>query len=177
MPHKAVVRQNATTSKVQMVFDASAKHNPSAETINDCMYTCPPLQPLLWDILVRARLMQNLMLAEIEKAFLQIEVNIMMWANSDSFRFLYKVNDMKKHLRFTRVPFGAQASPFVLGATFQHHLGNQPSENQDTVDALKKNTYVDNLMNGGEDLSGLVKFKDESRRILESGKISRPQMR
>jgi hypothetical protein len=47
----------------------------------------------------------------------------------------------------------------------QHHLGNQPPEYQDTVDALKKNTYVDNLMYGGEDLSSLVKFKDESSRI------------
>jgi hypothetical protein len=36
---------------------------------------------------------------------------------------------------------------------------------------LKKNTYVDNLMHGGEDLSSLVKFKDESSRILESGKF------
>ena len=78
---------------------------------------------------------------------------------------------MEKHLRFTRVPFGAEASPFVLGATLLHHLGNQPPEYQDTVDVLKKNTYVDNLMYGGEDLSSLVKFKDESSRILESDKF------
>ena len=168
MPHKPVVRQNATTTKVRMVFDASAKPNASAESINDCMYTGPPLQPHLWDILVRARLMQNLILADIQKAFLQIEVKE---EDRDSFRFLYNVNGMEKHLRFTRVPFGAEASPFVLGATLQHHLGNQPPEYQDTVDALKKNTYVDNLMYGGEDLSSLVKFKDESSRILESGKF------
>ncbi|CAB3989800.1 Hypothetical predicted protein [Paramuricea clavata] len=84
---------------------------------------------------------------------------------------LYNVNGMEKHLCFTRVPFGAEASPFVLGATLQQNLGNQPPEYQDTVDALKKNTYVDNLMYGGEDLSSLVKFKDESSRILESGKF------
>jgi hypothetical protein len=35
----------------------------------------------------------------------------------------------------------------------QHHLGNQLSEYQDTIDALKENTYVDNLMHGGEDLN------------------------
>ena len=151
-----------------MVFDASAKPNASAECINDCMYTGSPLQPHLWDILVRARLMQNLILADIQKAFLQIEVKE---EDRYSFRFLYNVNGMEKHLRFTRVPFGAEASLFVLGATLQHHLGNQPPENQDTVNALKKNTYVDNLMYGGEDLSSLVKFKDESSRILESGKF------
>jgi hypothetical protein len=94
--------------------------------------------------------MLNLVLADIQKAFL----------------------GMEKHLRFTRVPFGAEASPFVLGATLQHHLGNQPSEYQDTVDALKKNIYEDNLVHAGEDLSSLVKFKDESSLILESGEFS-----
>ncbi|CAB4017709.1 Hypothetical predicted protein [Paramuricea clavata] len=123
MPHKPVVRQSATTTKVRMVFDASAKPNASAESINDCMYTGPPLQPNLWDILVRARLMQNLILADIQKAFLQIEAKE---EDRDSFRFLHTVNGMEKHLRFTRVQFGAEASPFVLGATLQHHLGNQP---------------------------------------------------
>jgi hypothetical protein len=156
MPHKPVVRQNATTPKVRMVFDASAKPNASAESINDCMYTGPPLQPHLWDILVRARLKQNLILADIQKAFLQIEVKE---EDRDSFRFLYNVNGMEKHLRFTRVPFGLKASPFVLGATLQYHLGNQPPEYQDTVDALKKNAYVDNLMYGGEDLSSLVQIQ------------------
>ena len=148
--YKPVVRQNATTTKVRMVFDASAKPNASAESINDCMYTGHPLQPHLCTCVVRARLMLNLVLADIQKAFL----------------------GMEKHLRFTRVPFGAEASPFVLGATLQHHLGNQPSEYQDTVDALKKNTYEDNLMHGGEDLNSLVKFKDESSLILESGEFS-----
>ena len=40
-----------------------------------------------------------------------------------------------------------------------------------TVDALKKNTYVNNLMHGGEDVEDLVKFKEESSTILESGKF------
>ncbi len=93
--HKPVVRQNATTTKVRMVFDASAKPSASTESINDCMYTDPPLQPHLWDILVRARLMQNLLLADIEKAFLQIQVKE---EDRDSFIFLYNVNGMENHL-------------------------------------------------------------------------------
>ena len=43
-----------------MVFDASAKPNPLANSVNECMYTGPPLQPLL--------------LAELKKAFLQIGI-------------------------------------------------------------------------------------------------------
>ena len=47
MPHKPVVRESASTTKVRMVFDASAKPHLLANSINECMYTGPPLQPLL----------------------------------------------------------------------------------------------------------------------------------
>ena len=164
MPHKPVVRQNATTTKVRMVFDASAKPNATSDSINDCMFTGPSLQPHLWDILVRTRLMQNLVLADIQKAFLQIEVRE---EDRDSFRFLYNVNGIENHLRFTRVPFGAEASPYILGATLQHLLENQPSEYEDTIDSLKENTYVDNLLHGGDDVASLAKFKEEASDILE----------
>ena len=47
-PHKPVVKQSAVTTKVRMVFDASAKPRPLSNSVNDCVYR-PPLQPLLWD--------------------------------------------------------------------------------------------------------------------------------
>ncbi|XP_015758753.1 PREDICTED: uncharacterized protein LOC107338018 [Acropora digitifera] len=56
MPHKPVVRDSATTTKVRMVFDASAKPHHLTNSVNDCMHTGPPLQHLLWDILIRARM-------------------------------------------------------------------------------------------------------------------------
>ena len=76
MPHKPVIRENATTTKIKMVFDASAKAAPLANSINECMFTGPSLQPLLWDILITARMTPNLLLADIQKAFLQIGVII-----------------------------------------------------------------------------------------------------
>ncbi|KAL9976623.1 hypothetical protein ACROYT_G013945 [Oculina patagonica] len=168
MPHKPVVKQSAVTMKVRMVFDASAKPHPLANSINDCMFTGPPLQPLLWDIMVRARMSTNLLLGDIEKAFLQISVKE---EDRDSFRFLFNAKGEEKHLRFTRVPFGVEASPFLLGATLQHHFEQQGPEISDTVSALKENTYVDNLMQTGGDNEKLVQFKEESTVILESAKF------
>ena len=69
MPHKPVVREEATTTKVRMVFDASAKEHPLSTSINECMYPGPPLQPLLWDILVRAHMSSHLLLADLKKSF------------------------------------------------------------------------------------------------------------
>ena len=168
MPHKPVIREDATTTKVRMVFDASAKPHPLANSINDCMYTGPPLQPLLWDIMIRTRTSTHILLADIQKAFLQIGIRE---EDRDAFRFLFNVNGVEQHLRFARVPFGVEASPFMLGATLQYHYDQQPVELQETVQELRENTYVDNLMKSGENVDELEKFKREATDILETAKF------
>ena len=87
MPHEPVVKQSAVTTKVRMVFDTSARARPHtlANSINDCRFAGSPLQPLLWDIMVRARMSANLLLGDIEKAFLQIGVK---GEDRDSLRFI-----------------------------------------------------------------------------------------
>ena len=67
MPHKLVVRESKSTTKGTMVFDAGAKPHLPANGINECMYTGPPLQSSLWDILIRARTSTHLVLPDIQK--------------------------------------------------------------------------------------------------------------
>ena len=168
LPHKPVVRQNAMTTKTRMVFDASAKPHPLASSINECMYTGPALQPLLWDILIRARMSPYLLLGDIQKAFLQISVNS---EDRDAFRFMFNLLRNEEHLRFTRIPFGAEASPFISGATLQYHYDQQPEELSETVQTLRDNTYVDNLMKTGSEIEEMSKFKSEATEILGSAKF------
>ena len=165
MPHKPIVREQASSSKVRMVFDASAKPSPSTNSVNECMHAGPPLQPLLWDILIRARMSTHVVLADIQKAFLQIGLKE---EDRDAFRFLFNINNQEQHFRFTRVPFGAEASPFMLGATINYHLDQQPVALESTVQALRENTYVDNLMQVSNDVEELCKFKEEATHIFKS---------
>ena len=136
MPHKPVVREETTTTKVRMVFDASAKPHPLANSVNKCMYTGPPLQPLLWDIMIRARMSTHLLLADLKKALLQIGIKE---EDRDAFRFLFNINGREEHLRFARIPFGAEASPFMLGATLQHHFNRQSLAYEETIESLEEN--------------------------------------
>ena len=73
----------------------------------------------------------------------------------DVFRFLFNINGQEQHLRFTRVPFGGESSPFLLGATLNYHYDQQGEESQETVRALRNNTYVDNLMQTGKEVEEL----------------------
>jgi len=99
-PHKPVVRESASTTKVRIVFNASAKPHPLANSVNECMYTGPPLQPLLWDILIRAHISTHLVRADIQKAFFPIGVRE---EDRDAFQFLFNINGKEQHLRFTKV--------------------------------------------------------------------------
>ena len=89
LPRQAVIRQEAETTKLRIVNDASAQEGKHGISLNDCLHVGPPLTPLLFDILVRFRQNKIGTVADIEKAFL----NIVDPQDRDSFRFLW-TNDI-----------------------------------------------------------------------------------
>ena len=73
LPHRTVVRLERDTTKVRVIYDASSKvFGPS---LNDCLNIGPSLNPLLFDILLRFRVHEVALTADIEKAFLNIEID------------------------------------------------------------------------------------------------------
>lgn len=47
----------------------------SGVSLNDCLHVGPPLTPLLFDILIRFREKRTAVVADIEKVFLNVEVD------------------------------------------------------------------------------------------------------
>ena len=52
LPHQEIVRKDAETTKVRVVYDASAKPSKNARSLNECLYVGPSLTPLLYDVLL-----------------------------------------------------------------------------------------------------------------------------
>ena len=104
-----------------MVYDASAKESGSQPSLNDCLHPGPPLQNLLWDVLVRSRFHPILLTGDLKQAFLKIRIKA---EDRDSLRFHWKEtgNDAIQIYRFTRALFGLTCSPFLLGGVLKHHL-------------------------------------------------------
>ena len=61
------------TSKLRIVFDASAKEN--GPSLNDVLYKGPQLTPLIFDILIHFRTYAIALTSDIEKDFHQISVH------------------------------------------------------------------------------------------------------
>ena len=74
IPHKPVIRESAESTKLRIVFHASARLNEKSPSLNDCLETGPPLQNLLWDVLVRNRLKPIALAGDLKEAFLQVRI-------------------------------------------------------------------------------------------------------
>jgi len=53
LPHREVIRLDKDTTKLRVVYDASAKRG--GPSLNDCLYSGLPLTPMIFDIMERFR--------------------------------------------------------------------------------------------------------------------------
>ena len=169
LPHRTVVRLDRDTTKVRVVYDASSKvFGPS---LNDCLHIGPSLNPLLFDILLRFRVHEVALTADVEKAFLNIEIDP---EHRDFVRFLW-VKDLNKEnlevmeLRFARVVFGVNSSPFILNATIRHHLNTCLPVDSALARELLKSLYVDDYVSGKGDVGSAFTLSKEIKLCLKSG--------
>ncbi|XP_043263442.1 uncharacterized protein LOC122403775 [Colletes gigas] len=147
LPNRPVIKVGSTT-EIRPIFDASAaeKGKPS---LNNCLEKGPNLIELIPAALLRFREHEIALLADIRKAFLQIEINK---KDRDFLRFLWFEDGELKSFRHRRVVFGLTCSPFLLGAVLELHLSNVLQNitnrkwSRETIGKLAKSFYVDNCL-------------------------------
>ncbi len=168
LPHRAVIRDKAETTKLRVVYDGSARETPSAPSLNDCLNPGPPLQNKLWDVLVRQRSYPVAISGDIQKAFLQVRIKA---AERDALRFHWQHpgENAIQIYRFTRALFGLTCSPFLLGGVVDQHLEHWRERKPEVVDELKKNLYVDDLLSGGDTVPEAKDKKSVMSEILADG--------
>lgn len=172
IPHKPVLRESAATTKLRIVFDASAKPSEGGPSLNECLETGPPLQNLLWNVLVRNRLKPIALTADIQKAFLQIRVKP---EDRDVLRFHWIKNkdpSTIEVLRFTRVLFGLVQSPFILAGTLKLHLENLRERYPDEIEEIMRSLYVDDVITGGNNTNEVQDLKDVVTSVFDEAKFT-----
>ena len=167
IPHHAVVTPTKATTKVRVVYDASAKTKQSNKSLNECLYRGPVLLPDLCGLLIRFCLHSIAVVADLEKAFLSVGLQCQ---DRDVTRFLWlkdptipSLKDNVQTYRFCRIPFGVISSPFLLAATITYHL--QQSDNQ-FAELLKRDIYVDNVISGVSTLEEAKTLYKEAKGVF-----------
>ncbi|XP_065665633.1 uncharacterized protein LOC136087055 [Hydra vulgaris] len=176
LPHRPVIREDKVTTKLRIVFDASA--TSSGPSLNDCLHSGPSLTTLLNRVLIRFRVNNIAFIADIEKAFLNISISE---KHRNFIRFLWYENinnldikNLKNHklvtYRLCRVLFGVTSSPFLLSATLIKHAERYLSSDPIFVSRLLNSIHVDDLSFCSDSVIECFNFYKKCRsRLGEAG--------
>ncbi|XP_064482892.1 uncharacterized protein LOC135395725 [Ornithodoros turicata] len=98
MPHQAVLRETSSTTKLRVVFDCSSS-NGSTKYLNDCLEVGLNLNLDVVELMINFRINKVALVADVEKAFLQIQVKE---DDRDALRYLWYEGKPQKEARYRK---------------------------------------------------------------------------
>ena len=160
IPHRTVIRDDRDTTKIRVVYDASA--NKNRPSLNESLETSPCLLPKIFDILVRFRVYKYGLTSDIKTTFLNIRI---VEVERDFLKFLWISNIEEDEpevivKRFISVEFGLKCSPFLLEATIKYHMEKHFNRdfNSETVEHFLRDLYMDESISGAQTEDDLFNF-------------------
>ena len=110
LPHHCVLKEDSSTTKLRVVFDASSK-TTTGVSLNECLLVGPKVQEDLFDILLRFRFFKVGMSADIAKMYRQVELSK---KDKDYHRIFWRFDRQQPidTYRMTRVTYGVANSSF-----------------------------------------------------------------
>ncbi|KAH9636483.1 hypothetical protein HF086_002183 [Spodoptera exigua] len=152
IPHHAVIRDTSETTKLRVVFDASAK-TTSKKSLNDILAIGPTVQDELFDILVRFRQHKYVLCGDITKMYRQIMIDksqrhlqLILWRDDES----RPINI----LQLNTVTYGTAAAPF-LSTRCLRQLADDCTDPM-ISEVIKHDFYVDDLLTGCSNQNDLL---------------------
>ena len=167
MPHHAIIREEAVTTKVRVVFNASAARK-GTQALNDVLDPGPSLLPQLPGLLIRFREFKFAIQGDIRKAFFMIGIKE---EDRQYLRFVWPNEKGEMSVwRLKKLPFGVNCAPFIMGAVINHHLDEAAlvdPRNKEIICLMKKSFYVDDLISSLPNRNEVSEFQEESTKIMQ----------
>ncbi|CAI6377504.1 unnamed protein product [Macrosiphum euphorbiae] len=169
LPHHAVQKESSLTTKIRVVFDASARSS-SGVSLNDILMHGPTVQADVFTILARFRMHQYTLMADIEKMFRQVAIDERDW---DLQRIVWRDSPTEplKTFNLTTVTYGMKPASFLATqclVTLAHLVHNEYPR---ASEIIKNDIYMDDLMTGAETEEDCIKLQQELNTILISAKL------
>ena len=162
--HFAVVKEERTTTKTRIVFDAAGKDR--GKSLNDAIRPGPKLQKDLLNVLLRFRRSPVALSGDISEMFLQVGLlkddriyHRFLWRNLDSSREPYVYE-------FQRLVFGNTASPFIAQFVLQKHAKDNADDYCEAAGTVSDSMYVDDVLDSRETSKDVIELRRQLSELL-----------
>ena len=171
LPHHAVIKNDSSTTKVRVVFNASSK-TTNGVSLNDNLLTGPTLQSDLFAHLIRFRFFLFAIIADIEKMYRQFLVR----ENDRKYQkiFWYEKEELKEY-ELNTVTFGMASSTYLAVKCLLQLVKDEGNKFPLASKAIKNNMYVDNLLSGADNLKDAQTLCNEINLLLKKGQLNMRQ--
>lgn len=167
LPHHCVVKPDSSSTKLRVVFDASAK-SESGLSLNDVMKVGPTVQSSLFDIILRFRTFKYTFSADVPKMYRQILVH----EQDRKFqRILFRKCEYEplREIELKTVTYGTAAAPFLATRSL-NQLADDESEHFPAASAsVKKSFYIDDVLTGANSLEEAIALQRDLIALLSKG--------
>lgn len=166
LPHHPVFKASSSSTKLRVVFDASAKSSTGV-SLNDILMHGPTVQEDLFTILLRFRKHQYVLTADIEKMFRQIAVAT---EDQDFQRIVWRTSPSEtlRSYKLTTVTYGTTPASYMatqcLSILAEEHSLTYPRASR----AISQDFYMDDLMTGAETIEECMSLQHQITSILNS---------
>ncbi|XP_039451697.1 uncharacterized protein LOC120430658 [Culex pipiens pallens] len=147
MPHHAILRPSSSTTKLRVVFDASAKMSPTSVSLNEALQVGGTVQSDLFSILLAFRKHPVAFTADLSKMYRQIQV-----APSDTrFQRIFWRADPSEFIRvleLTTVTYGTASAPFLATRCLVQLCDDEGEHFPLAAKIVREACYVDDILSG-----------------------------
>ena len=166
LPHHAIVRPGAITTKLRVVFDASCK-TQNGRSCNDEQLVGPVVQDDLTAIIMRFRLYQFAINGDISQMYRQIWVHA---DDRDFQRILWRptLDQEVKVYRLKTVTYGTASAPYLATRCLKFLGELSERRHPQAAKILKSSFYMDDLLTGADTMEEAIKIQNEVTAILKS---------
>lgn len=166
LPHHAVFKEASMTTKVRIVFDASAKSS-SGISLNDTLMVGPVIQDDLVSSILRFRYPRYVITGDIKKMFRQI------WIRPDDQKYLRLFNRNDAGVIDTyQLPtetFGLASASFLAIRTIHKLTEDEYQKFPKEAESLKNSLYVDDLLDGTDTMEETIELLNQIIQLLKAG--------
>ncbi|XP_062713961.1 uncharacterized protein LOC134290779 [Aedes albopictus] len=167
LPHHPVFKDSSTTTKVRVVFDASAKTS-TGYSLNEALSVGPVVQDDLLDIMIRFRTFKVAVVGDIAKMYRQVLLHPDDRSLVRIF-FRFTPSSPVQVYELLTVTYGLAPSSYLATRTLKQLADDEGEAYPLGGPALRKSFYVDDFIGGAQSVQEAIRLRTEMSELLAKG--------